>query len=84
MVPGDYRRTAAQCFALAAIMKDPESKAALIAMGRAWLSLAELVDRSESAAPELPKNLTPKRAMFALPRKPDPAAATDALAKTRC
>jgi hypothetical protein len=33
-------------------MKDPESKAALIAMGRAWLSLADLVDRSESAARE--------------------------------
>jgi hypothetical protein len=52
MVPGDYRRTAAQCFELAAIMKDPESKAALIAMGRAWLSLADLVDRSELAARE--------------------------------
>jgi hypothetical protein len=53
MVPGDYRRTAAQCFALAAIMKDPESKAALVAMGRAWLSLAELVARSESTAREV-------------------------------
>ena len=53
MVPGDYRRTAAQCFELAAIMKDPESKAALVAMGRAWLSLAELVDKSESTAREL-------------------------------
>jgi hypothetical protein len=52
MVPGDYRRTAAQCFELAALMKDPESKAALIAMGRAWLSLADLVDRSEPAARE--------------------------------
>ena len=53
MVPGDYRRTAAQCFELAALMKDPESKAALVAMGRAWLSLAELVDKSESTAREL-------------------------------
>jgi hypothetical protein len=53
MVPGDYRRTAAQCFSLAAIMKDPESRAALVAMGRAWLSLAELVARSESTAREL-------------------------------
>jgi hypothetical protein len=50
MVPGDYRRTAARCFSLAAIMKDPESRAALVAMGRAWLSLAELVARSESTA----------------------------------
>jgi hypothetical protein len=59
MVPGDYRRTAAQCFELAAIMKDPESKAALIAMGRAWLSLADLVDRSQSAARELSAQSTP-------------------------
>jgi hypothetical protein len=53
MVPGDYRRTAAQCFELAAIMKDPESRAALVAMGRAWLSLAELAAKSESTAREL-------------------------------
>jgi hypothetical protein len=59
MVPGDYRRTAAQCFELAAVMKDPESKAALIAMGRAWLSLADLVDRNGSAAREVSTQGTP-------------------------
>jgi hypothetical protein len=40
----DYRRYAVECFRLLATMKDPESKASLIAMGQAWLSLAELSD----------------------------------------
>ena len=60
MVPGDYRRTAAQCFRLATVVKDPESKAALVAMGRAWLSLAELVARSESTAREVSTQFTPR------------------------
>jgi len=60
MVPGDYRRTAARCFRLATAMKDPESKAALVAMGRAWLSLAELVARSESTAREVSTQSDPR------------------------
>jgi hypothetical protein len=32
-------------------MKDPESKASLIAMGYAWLSLAELTDNTAYASP---------------------------------
>jgi hypothetical protein len=54
MVPGEYRCTAAQCFELAAIVKDPESKAALVAMARAWLRLAELADKNQSAARDVP------------------------------
>jgi hypothetical protein len=50
MVPGDYRRTAARCFELAGIVKHPESKAALIAMARAWLRLAELADKNQAEA----------------------------------
>ena len=44
MESSDYRRYAVECFRLSATMKDPESKASLIAMGQAWLSLAELSD----------------------------------------
>jgi len=72
MVSVDYKSTAAQCFALAAIMKDPESKAALIAMGRAWLSLAELVGRSESAAPEIAKQSTSQANKVRAPPRAEP------------
>ncbi len=47
MDPGDeYKRTAAECLKLANSAIDPESKATLVNMARAWLLLAEQAARN--------------------------------------
>jgi hypothetical protein len=43
-----YRRNAAQCLEMAGVVKDPQSKASLMAMAQAWVRLAEQADKNDS------------------------------------
>jgi hypothetical protein len=44
-----YRRNAAECLEMAGVVKDPESRASLTVMARAWVRLAEQAEKNELA-----------------------------------
>jgi len=52
MVSGEYGQYAAECLRFAARVKDPQTKAAFIAMADDWLFLGELADKSAGARHE--------------------------------
>ncbi len=47
MTAEKYRIHAAQCVLLAGEMRDPDHKAALVAMARAWTRLGEFIDAQQ-------------------------------------
>jgi hypothetical protein len=42
----DYKRYAAECVSLARLLPDPERRAKLLAMAKAWLRLAQLAEKN--------------------------------------
>ena len=42
----DYKRHAAECVSLARQLSDPERRAKLLAMAKAWLRLAQLAEKN--------------------------------------
>jgi hypothetical protein len=43
-----YRRVATDCYAVATLVSDPESKVRMLAMAQAWLLLAEQAERNSN------------------------------------
>jgi hypothetical protein len=69
---GEYRAHAAECVRLAQDTNDPQSKASLLAMARAWLSLVTQGEKNKDAPTLVYMTPEPRQQVAQQQQQPQP------------